>query len=87
MPSPTYEGFALLRSILKSGSEADVAKAVDYAQADQALSAVAGGQSAGDQFVDVIDMVFDATIPYDLRFFESLDRMVQIEPWLSATRR
>ena len=38
-------------------------------------------------FVDAIDVVYDATIPYDLRFFESLDRMVQSEPWLGATWR
>ena len=30
----------------------------------------------------MIDVVFDATIPYDMRFFQSLDRMVQSEPWL-----
>jgi hypothetical protein len=33
-------------------------------------------------FIDALDVVFDANIPYDLRFFESLDRMVQSEPWL-----
>ena len=32
MPSDTYRGYALLRSVLKSGSEADVAKAVAYAK-------------------------------------------------------
>ena len=31
------------------------------------------------RFVDSIDVVFDATIPYDLSFFQSLDRMVQNE--------
>jgi hypothetical protein len=31
-------------------------------------------------FVDVIDVVYDATIPYDVRFFQSLNRVVQIEP-------
>ena len=30
--------------------------------------------------------MFDSTIPYDLRFFESLDRMVQAEPWLTRDR-
>jgi hypothetical protein len=30
LPSQTYQGFALLRSIVKSGSSADIAKAVDY---------------------------------------------------------
>jgi hypothetical protein len=33
-------------------------------------------------FVDAIDTVYDSTIPYDLRFFWSLDRVVQTEPWL-----
>jgi hypothetical protein len=32
MPSDTYQGYALLRSVLKSGSDADVAKAVAYAK-------------------------------------------------------
>ena len=33
-------------------------------------------------FIDAIDVVYDANIPYDLRFFESLNRMVQSEPWI-----
>ena len=36
------------------------------------------------KFVDAIDVVFDSTIPYDLRFFQTLDRFVQREPWLDA---
>jgi hypothetical protein len=38
------------------------------------------------KFVDAIDVVFDNTIPYDLRFFESLDRFVQREPWLERDK-
>ena len=54
-------------------------------QARQVLSAVAGGKSAAEtKFVDAIDVVFDSTIPYDLRFFQTLDRFVQREPWLDA---
>jgi hypothetical protein len=30
--------------------------------------------------------VFDATIPYDLRYFQSLDRIVQTEPWLERDK-
>jgi len=37
-------------------------------------------------FVDAIDVVFDSTIPYDLRFFQSLDRFVQYEPWLDRDK-
>jgi hypothetical protein len=32
MPSDTYQGYALLRSVLRSGSKADVAKAVAYSK-------------------------------------------------------
>ena len=32
LPSANYQGYALLRSILRSGSDVDVAKAVDYAK-------------------------------------------------------
>jgi hypothetical protein len=35
------------------------------------------------QFVDAIDVIYDATIPYDLRFFQSLSRIVQVEPWIT----
>jgi hypothetical protein len=37
-------------------------------------------------FVDVVDVVYDATISYDLRFFESLSRIVQAEPWLERDK-
>ena len=37
-------------------------------------------------YVDATDVVFDSTIPYDMRFFESLDRMVQAEPWLERDK-
>ena len=30
--------------------------------------------------------MYDSTIPYDVRFFQSLDRVVQIEPWLARDR-
>ncbi|MGB9632337.1 MAG: DUF1214 domain-containing protein, partial [Chloroflexaceae bacterium] len=31
-------------------------------------------------------VLYDATIPYDIRFFESLDCIVQYEPWLERDR-
>ena len=30
--------------------------------------------------------MFDATIPYDVRFFQMLDRFVQREPWLTRDK-
>jgi hypothetical protein len=41
---------------------------------------------AATTFVDAIDVVYDNTIPYNLRFFQSLDCMVQYEPWLERDK-
>jgi hypothetical protein len=83
LPSKTYQGYALLRSILKSGSDADIAQAVAYARRVKLYPLSQAGRPPATTFVDVIDVVYDSTIPYDLRFFQSLDRVVQIEPWLA----
>ena len=82
LPSMNYQGYALLRSILKSGSDADVAKAVAYAKRIKLYPLSQAANPPMTTFVDAIDVVYDSTIPYDLRFFQSLDRVVQIEPWL-----
>ena len=82
LPSPNYQGYALLRSILNSGSDADIAKAVAYAKRIRVYPLSQAANPAPTVFVDAIDVVYDSTIPYDLRFFQSLDRVVQIEPWL-----
>jgi hypothetical protein len=76
----TYQGYALLRSILQSGSDADVAKAVAYARRIQLNPLSQAAKPPATTFVDAIDVVYDSTIPYDLRFFQSLDRIVQVEP-------
>ena len=86
MPSDTYEGYALLRSVLKSGSEADVAKAVAYARRVKIYPLSQAKHPPETKFVDASGVEFDSTIPYDLSFFESLDRMVQAEPWLERDR-
>lgn len=81
MPSQTFTGFALLRSSLKSASDADIAKGLAYAKQIR-MYPLAKSESPGRTvFVDAIDEVFDSVIPYDIRFFESLDRIVQREPW------
>jgi hypothetical protein len=86
LPSMTYQGYALLRSVLASGSNEDVAKAVAYGKRIKLYPLSQAESPFETTFVDVIDRVFDATIPYDLRFFESLHRMIQIEPWLDRDK-
>ena len=84
--SQTFQGYALLRSILRSGSDVDFAKAVEYGKriAFYPLSDAANPRATA--YLDAADVVFDATIPYDVRFFESLARMVESQPWLERDR-
>jgi hypothetical protein len=86
MPSDTYGGYALLRSIPRSGSEADVARAVAYGKRIRLYPRSRAADPPATVFVDVADVVYDSTIPYDERFFESLDRVVQAEPWLERDK-
>jgi hypothetical protein len=86
MPSDTFEGYALLRSIPKSGSAADVAQAVAYGKRIRLYPLSQASAPPATKFVDVVDTVYDATIAYDLRYFESLHRVVQAEPWLERDK-
>jgi hypothetical protein len=82
----TFESYALLRSILKSGSDADVAKAVAYGKRIKLYPLSKAANPPETKFVDVVDEVFDSTIPYNIRFFMSLSRIVQAEPWLERDK-
>ncbi|MEJ8822622.1 DUF1254 domain-containing protein [Variovorax humicola] len=86
LQSDTYRGYALLRSIPKSGSAADVARAVAYGKRVRLYPLSQAADPPATRFVDAADIVYDSTIAYDLRFFESLDRIVQAEPWLERDK-
>lgn len=86
LPSSTFQNFALLRSILKDGSQAGIAKAVAYGKRAKVYPLSQALKPSETTFIDVADTVFDSTIPYDLRFFQSLDRIVQSEPWMERDR-
>ena len=86
MPCETYQGYALLRSVLASGSDADVAKAMTYSKRVKLYPLSQAANPPATIFVDASDVVFDSTIPYDLCFFESLHQVLQIEPWLERDK-
>jgi hypothetical protein len=89
LQSDTYGGFALFRSNLVSHSDVGIAKSVAYGKRVKVYplsqAAIPGGPPP-TKFTDAMDVVFDSTIPYDLRFFQSLDRIVQSEPWIQRDR-
>jgi hypothetical protein len=86
LPSYTYQGYALLRSILKSRDDADIAKAVEYGKRIKLYPLSAAAKPPETTFIDAVGVVVDGVIPYDVRFFQSLDRMVQAELWLERDR-
>ena len=81
-----YTGFALLCSNLKSSSEADVVKAVAYGKRVRFYPLSQASNPPKTKFVEAIDVLFDSTILYEVRFLEALDRFVQREPWIDRDR-
>jgi hypothetical protein len=86
MPSPTYQSFALLRSNYQSSTDADIAKAVTYGKRVRVYPLSKPANRSETTFIDAIDAMFDSTISYDARFFDALNRIVQIEPWLTRDK-
>jgi hypothetical protein len=86
LSSGNYQGYALLRSILRTGSDTDVKAAVAYGKRIKLYPLSQAANPPETVFVDAIGVVYDSTIPYDLRFFQSLDRFVQHEPWLTRDK-
>jgi hypothetical protein len=84
--SSTHAGYALLRAVPKDDSRANVDQAVAYLKTVRLYPLSAAADPPAPVLLDAADLVFDAAIPYDLRFFESLDRIVQAEPWLDRDR-
>jgi len=84
--SQTYQGYALLRSILASGNDADIVKALNYGRLIRFYPLSAGASAAQTTYLDAAGLLFDATIPYDVRFFESLARTIESQPWLERDK-
>jgi len=86
LPSDTYSGYALVRSNLKSHSDVDVAASIAYAKRTKLYPLSAAANPPETVFTDVKDVAYDSTIRYDLSFFQSLNRIVQDEPWIERDR-
>jgi len=86
LQSPTYESFALLRSIPKSNSDADLANAVTYLKRIKLYPLSETAKSPQTVFKDSYGTLFNAAIPYNMQFFKSLDRIVQTQPWMERDK-
>jgi hypothetical protein len=79
--SDTFARYGLLRSNLASHSEADIAKVVAYGKRLKVYPLSQAKNPGETKFTDAKDVVFDSTIPFNIKFFQSLDRIVQNQPW------
>jgi hypothetical protein len=86
LQSDTYGGFALMRSSLKSHSDADIAASVAYGKRIKIYPLSKAANPPETTFTDAQDALFDSTIRYDMSFFEGLNRIIQTEPWLDRDR-
>ena len=86
LQSDTYRGYALLRSVLKSGSAADVATAVAYAKRVKLYPLSEASKNPATVFVDASDKVYESNIVYDSSFYATLNEIIQTEPWIERDR-
>lgn len=86
LAADTYEGYGLFRSNLLSHNDADITKAVAYGKRLKVYPLTKAGNPGETKFTDAKDVLYDATIPYDVKFFRSLDRIVQSQPWLTRDK-
>ncbi|OXA97080.1 hypothetical protein B0A62_04050 [Flavobacterium hydatis] len=83
MPSSTYTGFAILRSNLTDGSPNDIKRAVEYGKRVKIYPYSQVANPPATKFIDLLEVEFSNTIPYNFHFFEVLNEFVQREPWLT----
>ena len=83
MPSSTFTGYAILRSNLTDGTAPDLKRAVDCGKQVKIYPFAQAANPPRTVFIDLLEIPFSNTIPYNIHFFELLDRYVQREPWLS----
>ena len=83
MQSDTYLGYSLLRIVLKSNDEKGVKDAVAYSKRIQLYPFSQAGKSPKTSWVDASSKEYNSLIPYDFNFYESLNRVVQDDIWLT----
>lgn len=83
MPSSTFTGYAILRSNLTDGSPNDIKRAVDYGKKVKIYPLSEADNPPTTTFVDLLEVPFSNTIPYNFHFFEILNQFIQREPWIT----
>lgn len=78
--------YALLRTVLPRATQSNVDDAVEYARGIQFYPLAQTEDPPTTSMRDLHGSLIDARIPWDLRFFETLDRFIQREAWLERDK-
>jgi hypothetical protein len=76
----TYGSYMLIRSILASRSDADVRAGDALVKQIRIYPLSKAGSPPEPRFVDMTDKLYNAVIPYDDSFYDSLARVISEEP-------
>jgi len=79
----TFNGYALLRAISTSTSDADVAKAIELVKQLRLYPLAQAANPPAQRHIDAAGKLIDGVVRFDATFFESLARMVNEEPILT----
>lgn len=82
----SHLAYAPIWSVPESDGAADVEQAAAQARRIKLYPLSRAGDPPATVFLDAGDVVFDSTLRYDFGFFESLQRMVDAEPWAERDR-
>jgi hypothetical protein len=82
----TYEGYGLFRSNLTSHNPKDIDKAVAYGKRIKVYPISKAGNPGETKFTDANNIMYDAIIPFNITFFQSLNRIVQSQPFLTRDK-
>src|SRR5215831_17059800 len=82
----TYNGYALLRAIPKSSSEADVNNAIALIKKLRLYPLANADHRPEQRFVDMTGKLFDGIARFDESFYASLAQMINEEPVLARDR-
>src|SRR5208282_4512375 len=76
----TYNSYMLIRSIVASRSEEDVRAGDALVQQIRIYPLSQAGNPPKPRFVDMTDKLYNAVVPYDDSFYDSLARVINEEP-------
>jgi hypothetical protein len=84
--SDTQRVYALLRSVLPEATQAAVDAGLEYCSRIRIYPLAEAADPSPTQRRDLKGQVVDSRIPWNDRFWETLDQVVQAEPWLERDR-